>query len=242
MSVPPQRFLSLPEEFVLLSHLPSGKVFGSGRARPVIGCAAAQLGEFALRGKLAVRVRKSKAFGMDVYRLHGVKIELLDPSPTGLDWADGLLAELQRHSAASNDGRVSLHWWFRRYQQGFAQHRDALAARGLLHPKPGGPSGLIRRRQRHYPEHVAREALIAEMHAAASEQTRIDARMLFLLELVQAARLSRELGVALSMGQRLDRSRGTGVVEAVPEDLRDASAALAGAMPKRDDDYRRARV
>lgn len=239
MSVPPQRFLSLPEEFVLLSYLPSGKVFGSGRARPVIGCAAAELGELALRRRLLVHSRKSKVFGVDVYRLHDVKIELLDATPTGLDWADALLAEVRRHCAASEHGRVGLHWWFRRYQRGFALHRDALAARGLLHPKPGG---LFRGKRRHGPEHVARESLIAEMHAAASEQIRMDAHMLFLLELVQATRLTKELGVGLGVRQRLDVSRGIGAVEAFPEELRDTSAALSGAMPSRDDDYRRARV
>ncbi|WP_326689016.1 MULTISPECIES: GPP34 family phosphoprotein [unclassified Streptomyces] len=238
MSVPSQRYLSLPEEFVLLSHLASGKVHGSGRAPAVIGCAAAELGELALRRKLAVRSRKSKALGFDVYRLHGVEIELLDARPTGLGWADALLAELQQSCSASEHGRVRLYQWFRRHQEGFSLHRDALAARGVLHPKPGGHTGLFRARQRHYPDRVLREALIAEARAACGEESRVDAHMLFLCDLMETVGLNRELGIRLSVRQRLDRGRGAGAAASLPEDLRDTSTALAAAVPSRDNDAR----
>lgn len=238
MSVPPPRNLSLPEEFVLLSHLASGKVHGSARA--VIGCAAAELGELALRRKLLVRSRKSRMLGFDVYRTHGVEIELLDSGPTGLAWADELLAELQQHGSAAGHGRVRLPGWFRRHHQGFSLHRAALAARGVLRPRPGRHTGLFRfpARQRHYPDHVVRDALIAEVRAAAGEQSRIDEHMLFLSDLVETVGLSKDLGATMSTRRRLDRARGVGAVEHLPEDLRDTSSALAALVPTRDNDAR----
>ena len=227
MSVRSRQHLSLPEEFVLLSHLAAGKVHGSARA--VIGCAAAELGELALRRGLLVRSRKSKMLGFDVYRLDGVEIELLDTGPTGLVWADVLLAELQQHCSASEHGRVRLNWWFRRHHQAFSLHRDALAERGVLRPEPGGRTGLIRvpGRQRLCPDPVLRDALIAEVRAAGGEQSRIDEHLLFLCDLVEAVGLSKELGVPMSVRRRMDRGRGVGAVESVPEDLRDTSSALA---------------
>jgi hypothetical protein len=239
MSVPAQRLLSLPEEFVLVSHLASGKVHGSPQA--VIGCAAAELGELALRRHLAVRSRKTKALGFDVYRLHGVEIELLGAGPThstGLAWADELLAELRQYPSASEHGRVRLNSWFRRRHQAFSLHRARLVRRGALLPRPGG--GIFRSKtgQRHYPDHPLRDALIAEVRATSSGQRRLDAHMLFLSDLMEAVGLSRDLGIRPSARQRLDRGRGLGPVEHLPEDLRDTSTALAAAVPSRDNDAR----
>ncbi|MFG2025924.1 GPP34 family phosphoprotein [Streptomyces sp. NPDC048825] len=238
MSVRSRQHLSLPEEFVLLSHLASCKVHGSARA--VIGCAAAELGELALRRKLLVRSRKSKMLGFDVYRLHGVEIELLDTGPTGLVWADALLAELQQHCSASEHGRVRLHWWFRRHHQAFSLHRAALAERGVLRPEPGERTGLSRfpASQRHCPDRALRDALIAEVRAAGSEHRRLDEHMLFLCDLVEAVGLSKDLGAPMSLRRRLDRGRGVGAVESVPEELRDTSSALAALVPTRDNDAR----
>jgi len=240
MSVPSLRHLSLPEEFVLLSHLANGKVHGSVRA--VIGCAAAELGELALRRKLLVHSRKSKWFGFDAYRMHGVQIELLDAGPTGLVWADALLAELHQHCSASKHGRARLHRWFGHRPQAFSLHRDALAKRGILLPQPGGPTGLFRTRQRHYPHHVLRDALIAEVRAASDEQSRIDEHMLFLSDLVETVGLGKELGARMSVRRKLDRSRGVGAVEFLPEDLRDTSSALIAAVPRHDNDRRYGRI
>lgn len=228
------RPLSLPEEFVLLSHMPSGKVHGSARA--VIGCAAAELGELALRRRLLLRVRKWRGLGVDIYQTHGVEIELLDTGPTGLGWADGVLSELRR--SASGNGRVKAVRWFRHRHEAFSQHREALVARGVLTPESGGFPGFSRTGRGHYPNAGLRNALIAEIRAAGGEQGRIDEHLLFLRDLTETVQLSRALGIPMAMRERMDRARGAGALESVPEELRDTSSALAGLVPSRDNDVR----
>ncbi|AXK34747.1 hypothetical protein DVA86_20920 [Streptomyces armeniacus] len=227
----PQR-LSLPEEFVLLSHLPDGRVHG--KARAVIGAAAAELGELALRGRLAVRAKKTKVFGFEGYQMHGVDIELLDTTLTGLAWADALLAELGEQCAASGGSRVRLNRWFRRHHGAFALHRDALAARGLL--RPGGRAGLFTSRLRHHPDPGLREALVADVGAARSGQAPLDAHMLFLVDLTETVRLREAMGIRHNTRWLLDRARGIGTAAAVPEEMRDTSAALAARVPSNDND------
>jgi hypothetical protein len=234
MAVPVRRHLSLPEEFVLLSHLPSGKVHGTARA--AIGCAAAELGELALRRRLLIRTRKWRRFGFDVYRAHGIEIELLDTGPTGLVWADELLSQLQQRCSASGNGRFKLRRWFRHRDRAFSLHRDALAARGLLVPKSGWNTGLFGAKPRHHPHPQLRDALIAEIRAANGEHSRIDERMLFLRDIVETVGLGKELGAPMSTRAKLDRARGAGAVEFLPEDLRDTSAALVVPVPRRDNE------
>ncbi|WP_314172121.1 GPP34 family phosphoprotein [Streptomyces winkii] len=242
MAVPAPRQLSLPEEFVLLSHLPSGKVHGTARA--AIGCAAAEVGELALRRKLLLRTRKFRKLGFDIYRTHGVEIELLDTGPTGLAWADESLSELRRRCSASGNGRCKLLPWLRHRHGAFSLHRDALAGRGALIPTSGGIAGLFGAKQRHHPHPELHGALVAELRAAGAEHARIDEHMLFLRDIVETVRLGKELGVPASMRDRLDRARGIGGVELVPEELRDTSAALISLVPSHDNDtrYRRPRV
>jgi hypothetical protein len=222
----------LPEEFALLSLTDSGKTRDSAQA--VVGCAAAELGELALRRKLLVRSRKFTMFGFDAYRPHPAEIQLLDTSRTGLAWADELLAELERR-CASEHGRVILRQWLRQRREAFSLHRDALAERGVLRHKPGRHSGLFRffGRERYYPGSAARNALITAVRVANSGQSRLDEHMLFLSDLVGIAGLDKDLGIELRLRHRLDRGRGVGTVESLPEDLRDTSAVLASSVPKR---------
>lgn len=234
---PPSRSLTLPEEFVLLSHLDSGKVHGCARA--VIGCAAAELGELALRRRLLVRSRKSRVFGFEAYRLHGIKIELLDTSPTGLAWADDVLSGLeQRSTSGSEHGRVSLNWWFRRRKQAFRLHRASLTERGVLRREPSS----FLTGERHYPDPVARGMLSRDVRAAGGEHGRLDAHMLFLCDLVEAVGLSRQLGFELSLRNRLDRARGVGAASLLSEELRDTSTAVTSLVPTHDNDARYGRI
>jgi hypothetical protein len=226
MSESPVQPLSLPEEFVLLSHLDSGEVHGSARA--VVGCAAAELGELALRRRLLVRTRKSQVFGLEVHRTHGVRIELLDTAATGLPWADEVLAELSR--TAAENGTVSLHRWFRRHHEAFSLHRAALTERGLLRIDGRG----LLRKERRLPDRAVREALVTEVRAAAAGRGRRDAHALFLSDLTETVGLNKTLGVSMGLRQRLDRNRGRGPAQSVPEELRDSSAALIALVP--DDD------
>lgn len=236
---------------MLLSHLPWGKVHGSTRA--VVGCAAAELGELALRGRLLVRTRKYDVFGLEAHRMHGVGIELLDTAPTGLPWADATLAELaeqheqlahrgpRRFSLAEREGHLGLLRWLRRHHQGFALHRTALTERGVLHRRSGGLRFLTG--ARHLPDQALREGLAAEVRATAAGRGQLDAHALFLMDLVESVGLYKPLGISRSLRQRLDRGRSAGAAEFVPEELRDSSSALISVVPSHDNDgrYRRRR-
>lgn len=238
MSVSSGRLLSLPEEFVLLSHLTSGKMHGSTRA--VIGCAAAELGELALRRRLLVRSRKSTVFGVEVHLVHGGgSIELLDTTATGLQWADEVLAELRR-SQESEQGHVSIHRWFRRRHQAFSLHRTALTERGVLRHKTGGQPWHPRflARERRFPDPAIHNALTMEVRAVAAGHVRFDPHALFLSDLIDTVGLSKPLGISWTLSQRMDRNRGAEAVECVPEILRDTSAALTAQVPTRDNDVR----
>jgi len=55
----------------------------------------------------------------------------------------------------------------------------------------------------------------------------MDERMLFLSDLVEGAGLSQNLGVSLTIFQRINRTRGVGMAAAVPEYLRTSSTMLS---------------
>lgn len=209
--------LPLPGEFLLLAHQESGKVHDFERA--AYGCAAAELGELALRRRLRVRVHKFKLFGSEVYSTSGT-IEVLDTRRTGLGWADDVLGTLQ--------SGLALHRWLRRRRNAaLALHRDALIGQGLLRHQPGRlPAG-----ERHYPDPSACGSLIAHLHAVYDQRVPLDEHMLFLSDLVDDAGLARELGLRLSWQQRKDRARSVGTVSVFAEDLRDTSTVLSGAIP-----------
>ncbi|WP_157244941.1 GPP34 family phosphoprotein [Nonomuraea typhae] len=215
------RHLSLPEEFLLLAHRESGKV--RDRDQTAYGCAAAELGELALRRRLLVRAGKSRAFGFEVYRGNG-RIQLLDTSPTGLDWADGVLTALEA-------GQGLNRWLRRRRRTALSLHRDALAERRLLARQPGG----FLSRERHYPDLPARGLLLSQLRDVYEERRPLDEHMLFLSDLVDGAELRGDLHLRLTWRQRRERARGVGAVEALPEELRDTSTVLGAAIPSAND-------
>ncbi|KAF4408501.1 hypothetical protein CRI70_19720 [Streptomyces sp. Ru87] len=224
MPGPPPRYFSLPEEFLLLSHLQSGKVHDIDQTS--VGCAAAELGELALRRKLLVRARKFEKFGFEIFRHQG-HIQLLDTEPTGLVWADRLLAELD--PSVSGPAPVSVYRWLRkRRRAALPLHRQTLTERGALRRRPGA----LLRRERHYPDPVARNALVSDVRSAYAGNP-LDEHLLFLCDLVEGADLGGDLGVTLRWRQRMDRARGIGAVESVPEDLRDTSTVLGFMVPSR---------
>jgi hypothetical protein len=232
MSVLQVRSLSLPEEWVLLSLRDSGKTRDLGQA--VVGCAAAELGELALRRKLLVKSRKFNIFGFDAYRRSPAEIQLLDIGRTGLPWADELLADLERR-CASGQGRLSLMPWLRqRRREAFTLHRDALAKQGVLRHTRGAHFVPFRifKPERYHPDPTVRNALITEVRAVSSGQSPPDERTFFLSGLIVSSELYKDLGVTVSKSHLLDRARGAGAVASIPEDLRDTSAILAFSVPK----------
>ncbi|MFI7099759.1 GPP34 family phosphoprotein [Streptomyces sp. NPDC050161] len=230
MPVPEPQFLSLPEAFLLLAHPDSGRV--SDARRTAAGCAAAELGELALRGRLVVRSRKSKKFGFDVYHGRG-RIELVDAGGAGSGdpaWAGEVLAELARRSAAGPKPPAADRWLRARGGAALALHRGALTDRRMLRHEPG----VLLRRERRHPDFVVRNTLINELRAAYGGRSPLTTQLLFLGDLVEGAGLSGELRLALTWRQRLDHGRGTAVAH-LPEELRDTSRALGFAIPARND-------
>ncbi|MGP3985833.1 GPP34 family phosphoprotein [Streptomyces sp. 3N207] len=226
MSNFPPHPLSLPEEFVLLSHLPSGKVHGSTRA--AIGCAAAELGELTLRRKIRVRPWKTTVLGVKADVTHRAGIELLDTTAVGLPWADEVLAELSRFPV-SREGRISIQRWFRGRHQAFPLHTAALTERGVLRQRPRFLAG-----KRSSPDHAVRDALITELRAIGSGHRHVDAHGLFLCDLICAVGLRKTLRIPMGLRSKPYRSRGAGSAESVPEDLRHASTALTALIPTSD--------
>ncbi|WP_220270237.1 GPP34 family phosphoprotein, partial [Marinitenerispora sediminis] len=221
VSAHPPPVLSLPEEFLLLSHPSTGTARDS--IRGAAACAAAELGELAIRRRLRViPTMKRKVFGFDVYFGTG-RIHLLNTSPTGLAWGDALLAELEHH-VTSNRRPIGVHKWYRlRGNEALLLHRAALIERFVLMHDFSGE--LL------YPDPALRDGLISQLQAVSSGLAPMDEHMLLLSDLVSSAGLDDALGLRWSLRQRLDHARGVGAVAALPQDIRDTSTVLSRFVP-----------
>jgi len=141
---------SLPEEFLLLSQHHHGGL--SDPYKTAAGCAAAELGELALHRRLRVTPKKKHGlFSFEFYSPPS-RIHLLDPTPTGLAWADELLEELG-HLADPKSNEIDLHTWLqtRRHKSLFL-HREALTERI-------GPFPTVKHKH-HYPHSHVCDVLI----------------------------------------------------------------------------------
>jgi hypothetical protein len=229
--------LTLPEEFALLSLAENGKTIDYGQAKD--GCALAELGELALRGKLLIPLHNLKVFGfLTMYGQSLTKAELVDAAPVGLDWADELLAELG-HAGVEK----TLSKWLSRRRDAFLWHRGALVARGLVRHVPDRRRP---RRERYYPDPTMRNRLINEVRLATGEGRRLDAHRLFLSDMVIRSGLYSDLRVPLNGDPRIlqipqhitsrrarDRAYWIETLESVPEPLRATSQVLAQLVPRR---------
>ncbi|MFF4616467.1 GOLPH3/VPS74 family protein [Nonomuraea jabiensis] len=232
--------MSLPEEILLLSYH-YGVAYDDGRC--AIACAGAELGELALRRRLQVTARKFRLFGVQVYVWSGA-IRVLDPAPTGLAWADELMAELERLGnsrrrlmpfatarTSSESGPVSLDKWLRlRGDKALLLHREALTERRVLFHSPGFRP---RQDERHYPDPSVRNELINRLRAVGDGGVPLDEHMLLLLNLVAEAGLNDELGLTSSTSQRFDRVHGKGAAGTLSEEIRETSAMLAVSVSRR---------
>ncbi|MFJ9246229.1 GPP34 family phosphoprotein [Streptomyces sp. NPDC101776] len=224
----PLQRLSLPEEFALLSYGENGRV--PSPAQTAAGCAAAELGELALRRRLLIRPRKTRKLGLEIYQLRG-EIELSANTPhTGLTWADDLLVALGTRTAGLAPRPLTVTRWLReRGRQALALHTGVLTERGVLRHRPG----TVLTRTRHHPDPALRAALLNGVRAVRSEQVPLDEHMLFLCDLLDGAGLTKDFGLTLTRPQRLERARGVGAVGAFPETLRDTSTVLGFSLPAR---------
>ncbi|QUQ66609.1 GPP34 family phosphoprotein [Kutzneria sp. CA-103260] len=219
--------LSLPEEFALLSVTDTGAVRDAAQA--AIGCAAAELGELALRGKVLVDCRKREVGGLHVYLTGGARVRLVDTGGTGLAWADALLAELASHGV--EHGKIVLAKWLRRRRGAFSLHCATLVQRGLVRHE--SVRRLFGAEARYLPDTAVRDALAADIHATGRGLQMQDAHMLLLSDLVVGCGLARDLNITIPVQQRLKRARGGGSVALLPEAMLDTSAVLAAAVPRR---------
>ena len=245
--------LTLPEEFALLSLSDTGKMIDSDQAR--VGCDVAEVGELALRGKLLLRHRAHMVYTWNSISRSTHVIELVDPAPVGLAWADELLAELANEPEAVSLLKLLLRRYRRR--NAFHRHRDALVAHGLVRYVPS--RGLFRR-ARYLPDPTMRNRLIDEVRLATEilQDTgggrRLDVHTKFLSDMVIRSELAKDLGVVKDRGWRVNvmfldgllnrelwserrrarnRAAGIGALDSIPEPLRHISEVLANLVPKR---------
>ncbi|RKT84274.1 Golgi phosphoprotein 3 (GPP34) [Saccharopolyspora antimicrobica] len=213
--------LSLPEEFVLLSQRETGEV----RYEPAtsFGCAAAELGELLLRGKIRIWHKERRLFGRAVLIGSG-KIELVDSGSTGLVWAEEVLNGLVRRQAAKSKPVTVTSWARHRSSDALNQHRSALLARGLL---AHAPPESRRKPDRYFPHPGAREALLAELHASIAGHRPFDGRTFVLTQLANADGLSSEMRRGLSVRTVLKTKQ----FGDVPPSLLRATSALTSAIP-----------
>lgn len=192
--------LSLPEEFVLLLHKDGGG-YHTG---------AAELGELVLRGRI---------------RFEGRKLQLVDPSPTGEQWADTALALLARRAGAKNK-RVDAARFIQSRRGTRTTHCESLVRRGLMRCERKSLLGIGYRR--YYPDTAAREALIGELRAVARGEQQVDNRTALLAALSHATGLVRTWRLPKQELKRLKQiSRGEQLGAAVEAVVASAAAAVA---------------
>ncbi|MDA3644642.1 GPP34 family phosphoprotein [Saccharopolyspora indica] len=208
--------LTLPDEFVLLLHKPSGShVVG---ANSNTGTAAAEIGELVLRGRMAP---------------HGTAVQLLDTASSGQPWMDQLLAQFQQVAGRENQP-VELGWWLQLRSNAFLAHRAVLVDRGVLRVERRKFLGLLPD-DRYHPDRSIRGALLAELHGLARGETPPDGRLALLAALVHRSGLDHALGFERDQRTRLravaDREElGDHVPTAVTAMLR-AMTTIPAAIP-----------
>ncbi|MER7010561.1 GPP34 family phosphoprotein [Saccharopolyspora sp. NPDC000359] len=213
--------LSLPEEFLLLSHLDTGKV--SHEHATSHGCAAAELGELLIRDKIGIWHHERRFFGLTV-QLGSGKIDVRDSGSTGLRWAEDVLNALVRQQAARSKPVSVPSWVRRRSSEALHRHRSGLIARGLMLHAPTSRW----KPDRYFPHRPAREALLAELHAAITGRRPHDGRTYVLSELATANGLGEELRGGLSAWS-VFKARREGIFN--PSFVQ-ATSALTSAIPR----------
>ncbi|RKT84452.1 Golgi phosphoprotein 3 (GPP34) [Saccharopolyspora antimicrobica] len=166
--------LTLPDEFALLLHKPSGSHVAGANSNT--GTAAAEIGELVLRGRMSPQ---------------GTALQLLDAASSGHPWMDQLLAQFQQVAGRENHP-VELSWWLQLRSNAFLAHRAVLVDRGVLRVERRKFLGLLPD-DRYHPDRSIRSALLAELHGLARGEHPPDGRLALLGALVHRSGLEHAL-------------------------------------------------
>lgn len=164
--------MTLPEQFVLLLHRPTGSFYATANQT-----VAAELGELVLRNRVAFEKKK---------------LRVIDPGPTGTPRLDALLATLDK-KARRNSKAVDPSPLLQSQGAAFKAHRAGLTDRRLLVHRPTKLLGLFPA-NRYLPDEQVRATLLGEIRQVARVDRPIDNQLALLCALVHASGLSRPLG------------------------------------------------
>lgn len=197
--------LTLPEEFVLLLQREDGS---HPSASDHTG--AAELGELVLRNRVSFT---------------GKKIQVDDPSPTGLGWADEGIAYLQQKGGPKAKP-VAATSFIQHRRKVRKLHCAGLVERGLMQHEQR--TMLFIPYDRYFPEQATRAALIDELRSIARNERELDDRSALLAALVHATGLVRHFGFDRAERKRLKEiSKGEELGKAVAAVIAAATAAIA---------------
>lgn len=197
--------LSLPEEFVLLLHMPNGSYCSTSDYT-----GAAELGELVLTDRV---------------RLEKKKLTVLDAEPSGTGWIDDALALVARKAGPKNKP-VPATTYIQSRTSARKQHAEALAERGLMRHER--KSMLLIKYDGFTPDPGSRDALIARIRGAARNEIELDDRLALLAALVHATGLHVVLGLDRAERKRLKEiSKGEQLGGAVRDVIAETTAVLA---------------
>ncbi|MDA3644641.1 GPP34 family phosphoprotein [Saccharopolyspora indica] len=196
--------LTLPEEFVLLLQRETGSHHSTADHT-----GAAELGELVLRSRVSFT---------------GKKVQVDDPNPTGLGWADECIAYLQQKGGPKAKP-VAATTFIQRRRNVRKLHCAGLVERGLMRHEQR--TALFIPYDRYFPDQAARTALIDGIRSIARNERELDDRSALLAALVHATGLVKYFGFERAERKRLKEiSKGEELGKAVTQVIAATTAAI----------------
>ncbi|MGW1682143.1 GOLPH3/VPS74 family protein [Saccharopolyspora sp. NPDC002376] len=199
--------LTLPEEFVLLLQRENGSYHST-----CDHTGAAELGELVLQRRVS---------------FIGKKIQVDDPSPSGVDWIDESIGYLQQKSGPRNKP-VAAATFIQSRRGARKRHCADLAQRELMRHEQR--TVLFIPYNKYFPHVETRNALIVELRSIARDERELDNRSTLLAALVHATGLGNHLGFERAERKRLKEiSKGEALGKAVEQVIAAATAVITTA-------------